>query len=311
VQSVFEGQREVAVDAFISHSSKNRAAARRLEKLLESEGLDVWLDDSEIRLGVLLDSELQGSIRQCRTFVLLWSKPAAASRWVNSEWLTAFHLDRLILPWVLDETRLPQCLQNSVYLSLPRVGQEEAKRLARQIGDAGDSATQVAPLMRAEAPELSAAIATIAAQQQEVGDALGLRELDEAAKIQASLDEVMQDARERWPLDPMIVNLDGYHLKNAYMLAHWDAIQAGRAPRDPLLDQAEWRFFETLSIDPTDPSALNGLGSILLFERDLQAAEFFIKAAIRAAKRQGMASYPAAEQDLALVKRFQPQPASG
>jgi len=299
------------VDAFISHSSKNRAAARRLEKLLESEGLDVWLDDSEIRLGVLLDSELQSSIRQCRTFVLLWSQPAAASRWVNSEWLTAFHLDRLILSCVLDETRLPQCLQNSVYLNLREVGQEEAKRLARQIGDAGDSATQVAPLMRAEAPELSAAIATIAAQQQEVGDALGLRELDEAAKIQASLDEVMQDARERWPLDPMIVNLDGYHLKNAYMLAHWDAIQAGRAPRDPLLDQAEWRFFETLSIDPTDPSALNGLGSILLFERDLQAAEFFIKAAIRAAKRQGMASYPAAEQDLALVKRFQPQPASG
>src|SRR4029079_16932226 len=147
---------------------------------------------------------------------------------------------------------------------LRRVGQEEAKRLARQIRDAGGSATPGAALMRAESPELSGAIATIAAQQQELGDALGLRNLDEATKIQASLDEAMQDARERWPLDPMIVNLDGYHLKNAYMLAHWEAIQAGRAPRDPLLDQAEWRFVETLSIDPTDPSALNGLGSILL-----------------------------------------------
>jgi hypothetical protein len=299
------------VDAFISHSSKNGAAARRLEKLLEAEGLEVWLDDSEIRLGVLLDSELQTSIRRCRTFVLLWSKPAAESRWVNTEWLTAFHQDRFILPCVLDEARLPQCLQNSVYLKLQRVGQDEAKRLAREIREAGDSATPVAPLMRAESPELSEAITTIAQEQQELGDALGRREFAEAAKTQARLDEVMKDARNRWPLDPMIVNLDGYHLKNAYMVKHWDAIQAGRAPRDPLLDQAEWRFFETLSIDPTDPSALNGLGSILMFERDLQAAEFFIQAAIRAAKRQGMASYPAAEQDLELVKRFQPQPASG
>jgi TIR domain len=307
----YRGQRKVAVDAFISHSSKNRAAARRLEKLLEAEGLQVWLDDSEIRLGVLLSTELQTSIHQCRTFVLLWSKPAAASRWVNSEWLTAFHLDRLILPCVLDETRLPQCLQNSVYLNLRRVGQDEAKRLARQIREAGDSPTPLAPLMRAESPELTETIATIAQRQQDLGEALGRRELDEAAKIQAALDKVMKNARERWPLDPMIVNLDGYHLKNAYMVKHWDAIQAGRAPRDPLLDQAEWRFFETLSIDPTDPSALNGLGSILLFERDLQAAEFFIQSAIRAAERQGIATYPAAEQDLALVKRFQPQPAPG
>jgi hypothetical protein len=34
---------------------------------------------------------------------------------------------------------------------------------------------------------------------------------------------------------------------------HWDAIQAGRAPTDPLLTQAEQRYFETLSIDPDDP----------------------------------------------------------
>src|SRR5205823_4328384 len=82
------------------------------------------------------------------------------------------------------------------------------------------------------------------------GAALGRRELARAAEIQRSLDELMQAARRRWPLDPMIVNLDGYHLKNAYMVEHWDAIQAGRAPPDQLLDQAERRFFETLFVDP-------------------------------------------------------------
>ena len=116
------------MDAFISHSSRNRTAAGRLEKMLEAEGLEVWLDDSEIRLGVLLGRELQSSIRECRGFVLLWSKAAAASRWVNSEWLMALHQNRFILPCVLDETPLPQCLQNTVFLNLRQGGPTEIGR---------------------------------------------------------------------------------------------------------------------------------------------------------------------------------------
>ena len=57
------------------------------------------------------------------------------------------------------------------------------------------------------------------------------------------------------------------------------------------------------AIDPTDPSALNGLGSILMFRRDLDAAEFFILAAIAQADRQNM-DYPEARHDLALVRQF-------
>ena len=93
------------MDAFISHSSKNHARAQRLEAALEAEGLEVWLDDSEIRLGQLLSAELQGSIKSCRALILLWSRAAAESRWVNSEWLTAIHQDVFVLPCVLDATR--------------------------------------------------------------------------------------------------------------------------------------------------------------------------------------------------------------
>ena len=294
------------MDAFISHSSRNKVEADRLEKLLEAEGLDVWLDDSEIRYGVLLRKELRSSIQESGAVVLLWSKPAAASRWVNSEWLTAIQLDRLILPWALDKTPLPQCLQNNAFVPPRRVEPSAAKRLSEAIRNAGGSVTPLAPLLRSESPELSQAIATLAERQEAVTDELGRRELARAAELQGALDTLMQEARERWPLDPLIVNLDGYHLKNAYMVRYWDAIQAGRAPDDPLLDQAERRFFETLSVDPTDPSAVNGLGSILMFQRDLDAAEFFIRAAIRAAKKWGMATYPAAEQDLELLERFKP-----
>jgi TIR domain len=78
------------MDAFISHSSRNRDVAGALEKELEANGLGVWLDDSEIELGALLGRELQSSILECRVLVLLWSAPEAESRYVNAEWLMAY-----------------------------------------------------------------------------------------------------------------------------------------------------------------------------------------------------------------------------
>jgi hypothetical protein len=291
------------MDAFISHSSRNRSVASSIEQALEGEGLRVWLDDSEIRLGVLLGKELQDSIEASRVVLLLWSSHAAASRWVTSEWLTAFHLQRFILPCVLDGTPLPQCLLSSVFLPFRRVTAPVVERLVRAVREAPDRANQLAPVMRSESAEVGAAGAALARGQEELSERLAARRLDEAAAVQAQLDARMEEALRAWPLEPMIVNLAGYHLKNAYMVRHWDAIQAGRAPDDPLLAQAEQRFFDTLAIDPTDPSALNGLGSILMYRRDLEAAEFFILAAIAQADRLQM-DYPAARHDLALVRRF-------
>jgi hypothetical protein len=292
----------LAVDAFISYSSSDRALAARLDRALRAAGISVWHDVSEIRLGVLLGDELRTAILGCRAFVLLWSEDAHKSRWVNSEWLMALHQGRFIVPCTLDDTPLPQCLENSVFQPVHRVTEEVVSRLARAIRDAGDDGTPLAPVIRSESAELMSSIVGIADGQQMMTEAL-ISDLDRAAQIQAALEPAMEAARAAWPLDPMIVNLDGFHLKNSYMLEHWGAIQAGRAPEDPLLDQAERRFYETLAIDPTDPSALNGLGSVLFFKRDLNAAEFFQSAAIAAANQRGQ-DYPAAEHDIDMVRRF-------
>jgi len=109
------------IDAFISRSSATRTTAVRIEEALEADGLSAWLDDSEIRLGVLLGEELQNSIRAARLLVLLWSKAAAASRWVATEWLTVYHVGRFSAPCALDSTALPQCLQSAVRLRIRRV----------------------------------------------------------------------------------------------------------------------------------------------------------------------------------------------
>jgi hypothetical protein len=294
----------LAVDAFISHSSLDAAVARPLERELEEMGFDVWLDDSEIRAGALLRSELQTAIAGCTALVLLWSANAESSRWVAAEWLTAVHTDRPVIGCVLDGTELPQCLRSTVFLDARRDADELAARVARAIRMSVGRRAELAPVMRYASPELEKTIAALVAGQAEVTDQLARNDTASAAELQAMLDEVMQQARHLWPLDPVIVNLDGYHHKNAYLVRHWDAVQAGRAPADPLLALAEQRFFETLSIDPYDPSGLNGLGSVLINERELDAAEFFVLAAIRSAEQRGMAGYPAAEHDLALIRRF-------
>ena len=56
------------------------------------------------------------AIRNSRAMVLVWSEPASRSRWVSAEILTAFHMDRYILPCVTDDTPLPQFFGHPVYL---------------------------------------------------------------------------------------------------------------------------------------------------------------------------------------------------
>ena len=292
------------MDAFISHSSANVKDARAIEKGLEKRGLDVWLDDSEMRRGVVLTDKLQASIRDARSVVLLWSGPASRSRWVATEWLMAIHLGRFIIPIRVDDTPLPQCMEQIVHLH-EAVTAKTIEKLANDVRDAPAEPSRLTPMLAAQSPDLYKALGTIAVRQQEILDAIGAWRIDDARKRQAKLTPVLKKALKRWRLDPRLQNVSAYHLKNAYMLCHWDAIQASQGPRDdPVLKRAERRFLGTLAIDPWDPEAVNGLGSILLFRRNLDGAEFFVTAAIAEAKRRGW-EYPAAEEDLALVHRYQ------
>lgn len=287
--------------AFISHASADMETAERVERVLEAAGLDAWLDVSEIQLGAMLSRQLQEAIGRCRVLVLLWSDRAAASRWVNTEWLAAHHLDRFILPCVLDDTPLPQCFEHSVHLDLRGDPGAALARLTTAVRVVQVGANQLPPPMRAESSELHDAIRALVAGQKDVTDALGRWDLEGACKGQTWLDERMPQIRARWPLDPMIVLLDGYHIKNGYMVRHWNALQSGRGPADPALEQAERRFFEALWLDPRDPSGLDGLGSILMLRRDLHAAKFFFECAIREARHKGV-RYDAAESNLDAVR---------
>jgi len=284
---------------FISHSSATAAAAARIEQAFNAAGFDAWLDNSDLGLGVQLRAELYDSIRDSRAMVLVWSEPASRSRWVSAEILTAFHMHRYILPCVTDDTPLPQFFGHLVYLDLRTAGDVGLQRLVKAAEDAPESANPLPPFVAAPSPELIRAGDRLARGQARVNDAVGKRQLKAAARVQRTLDPQMADAERQWPSDLTILNLGGYHRKNAYMIEHWEAIQAGRPPKDPILLEAERRFFEAALVNPKDLSAINGLASVLIFELELDVATFFNERALAMAKAEGV-SYDDAEQDKAL-----------
>ena len=291
-------------DAFVSHSSKNRDLAERIQADLEPE-FQVWLDTSEIRLGSLLRNELQQAIGNSRVVILLWSEPAAASRWVAAETVTAFHLDRFIVPCVVDAASLPQFLGSVVYVDLARDATGGLDLLRRAVTNAPNAANEVPPLMTSQSVELQQAIAWIAGGQDQILALIGQRNVDEARRAQRRLSDAMGRTAKAWPYDTAVINLQGYHYKNEYLIEHFDEIQAGRPPRDELLERAERCFFDVLFVDPCDLSAVNGLGSVLTLERELDAAEFFVRKAIDLAEAAGF-DYSAALTDLELIQRFKP-----
>ena len=287
-------------NVFVSHSSATAAAAARIEQAFVAAGFDAWLDNSDLGLGVQLRPELYDAIRNSRVIVLVWSEPASRSRWVSAEILTAFHMDRFILPCVTDDTPLPQFFGHPVYLDLRTAGDDALARLVRAAQAAPDSANPVPPVIASPSDGLLRACDRLAAGQAKVNDALGKRRLAAATRAQQALDAPMADAEARWRFDLTVLNLGGYHRKNAYMVKHWDQIQAGRPPKDPLLLEAERRFFEAALVDPKDLSAINGLASVLIFELELDIAAFFNDRALTLARQAGV-TYDAAEQDKALI----------
>ena len=295
-----------AYDAFVSHASQDKKFAARVTRALKAEGLNPWIDNSNLAFGGLLRDELQAAIGASRVLALLWSKAGAKSRWVMAEMFTAFHLGRFIIPIVLDATPLPQFLQNAAYLSAERDRADIGDKLARAVRAAPASANKVPPWLGSRTQSVQSLVNAIGAAQ--IGVVLSMdKDFKKAAEANVAVSSALESTRKLAPYDPMILNLSGYQCKNDYMLAHRHEIQAGRAPKDPLLIQGERYFFEALSVDPSDANAVNGLGGILFYERELDAAEFFVRRAIDLIKAEG-GSYEAAENDLRLILYYKGKP---
>ena len=97
-------------DVFISYSAHDRAIAERIEHKLRARHVTVWRDQSRLAPGDQWPKLLGEEISSSTLMLLLWSKHAKNSHYVDFEWGNALAQKKLILPFCLDGTDPPPSL---------------------------------------------------------------------------------------------------------------------------------------------------------------------------------------------------------
>src|SRR6516164_10486960 len=99
---------------FLSYASEDAEAARRICDALRAAGIEVWLDQSELRGGDAWDRQIRERIHSCRLFIALISNHTQArdEGYFRHEWKLAVerthHMSDkkpFLFPVVIDDTR--------------------------------------------------------------------------------------------------------------------------------------------------------------------------------------------------------------
>ncbi len=285
-------------DVFVSYDHDDRKIADRIKEDLIRNAVAVWIDEGELRTGHSLITRIQDGIKKAANFVLLWSKSASRSRWVNAEWNAAWHLEKTIIPCVPDKEPVSPFLLNVVWCTF-------AGAYQKGLGDLL-TALKAKRKERPKARSLQSGYSLymdIYSGQNRVLNALSMGSIKDAKTKQKDLAAKVEQGLREKPDDAELLNLAAYHKKNAFQIKHWNEQQSRRYPKDRLLDEAEALFYKSLAIEPDTPGAVNGLGSVLALRGDIDAAEFFVRQAIDLAKSQGT-EYGYAKEDLATIQRL-------
>jgi hypothetical protein len=72
-------------DVFLSHSAKDKPVVRALAERLRGDGLRVWFDEWEIRIGDNIPAKIEEGLERSRVLVLCMSRHAFGSDWAALE----------------------------------------------------------------------------------------------------------------------------------------------------------------------------------------------------------------------------------
>jgi TIR domain len=109
---------------FISHSSKDKWAARRISEDLGSLGCETFLDEKDIKTGNAIDVSIRENLKDCDDFLIILSPASIKSDWVLLELGGAMALEKEVIPILL-------------YVGANEIPNVIGLRLARDINEIG------------------------------------------------------------------------------------------------------------------------------------------------------------------------------
>ncbi len=138
---------------FISHSSEDRDFAVKLAEGLTAAGFRPWVDVDAIPDGSSWAREIEKAVTHCGALVVVMSKPARESEWVERETLLALELHKPVLIARLDDTLLPISLINRQATDFRKKYDPAIKRLITALGKVSlDKPTGVEPAKLSPTP---------------------------------------------------------------------------------------------------------------------------------------------------------------
>jgi len=108
----------MAYKVFVSYSTKDIPNAAGLRTFLQFPDVECFVSEYAIAPGAPIAPTTKTAILACDLFVLLWSKNAMASEWVNQEIGIAHGNHKPILPFILEQgLALPGFIKDLRYVA--------------------------------------------------------------------------------------------------------------------------------------------------------------------------------------------------
>ena len=149
-------KRTAKPDIFISHSSRDKAAASILATNLNFCAIDVWLDEWELEVGQSLTDEIAKAMDVSRFIAILITENYNKTVWTKTEYKKALAREQkenrtVMLPLIVGEAQIPDFLEDKIYLDLRT---EYFSGITKLVGMVhGLSQFRVSRALQAQAPQ--------------------------------------------------------------------------------------------------------------------------------------------------------------
>ena len=122
------------IKVFISHSQRDKQWVREFAEILETSGINVWLDDFEIAVGEPIADKLTEALRSSDSLVFVFGTQSTQTPWLFFELGMALSLGKRVIAVVGRDVavkELPEPIRERRYLVM-----ESPQETAREVAEA-------------------------------------------------------------------------------------------------------------------------------------------------------------------------------